>query len=76
MKLLPLFRSSLSSALEIQYLNKKKIGDQTLVTNLPIKYGQEFVTKANINKYIRNIYLYKYSCDHVQMNRIKNKAKK
>ena len=76
MQLLPLFRSSLSSALERQYLNKKWIGDQSLVTILQRNYGLEFVTKAYINKYLPNTYLDKYNCYHVRINGIRTEGKK
>ena len=76
MALLPLFRSSLSSALKRQYLSGKWIGDQSLVTILQENYGLDFVTKAYINKYLPNIYLDDYNCYHVQINGIKDTKKK
>ena len=71
MKFLPLFTSSLSSALERLYLNKKWIGDQSLVTILQRNYGLKYATKANIDKYLPNTYLEKYNCYHVRINGIK-----
>ena len=76
MKLLPLFRASLSSALERQYLNEKWIGDQSLVTILQTNYDLKFVNKAYINRYLPNIYLDKFKCYHVRINGIKNDTKK
>ena len=76
MKLLPLFRSSISSALERQYLNEKWIGDQSLLTILQKNYGLKFATKGYINKYLPNIHLDKFKCYHVRIYAIKNEENK
>ena len=76
MTLLPLLRSSLSSALERQYLTEKWIGDQSLVTILQKHYNLEFVAKSYINKYLPNIYLNNYNCYHIRINGIKDNRKK
>ena len=52
----PLFKSSLSSTLEREYLNKKWIGDLSLGTILQKNYYLKFATKGYINKYLPNIY--------------------
>ena len=68
MKHLPLFRSSLSSALERQYLHEKWIGDQSLGIILQKNYGLKFATKGYINRYLPNTYLDNYNCYHVRIN--------
>ena len=76
MALLSLFRSSLSSALERQYLTEKWIGDQSLVTILQQHYGLDFANKRYINKYLPNVYLDHYNCYHVRINGIKDNNNK
>ena len=76
MKLLPLFRSSISSALERQYLNEKWIGDQSLLTILQKNYGLKFATKGYINKYLPNMHLDKFKCYHERVYAIKNEENK
>ena len=76
MTLLPLLRSSLSSALERQYLTEKWIGDQSLITILQKHYNLEFLTKSYISKYLPNIYLNNYNCYHIRINGIKDNRKK
>ena len=76
MKILRLFKSCLNSALSRQYLQDKRIGDQSLVTILQDDFGPEFVNKRYINKYLPGVYLNEYKCYHVRINGIKNNKKK
>ena len=76
MKLLPLFKSCLISALDRQYLSNKWIGDQSLSAILQKNYSLEFANKNYINRILPNIFLSVYKCHHVRINGIKNNEKK
>ena len=75
MKLLPIFKSCLISALDRQYLPNQLIGDQSLATILKDNYSLHFVNKNYINRILLNIFLSIYKCHHVRINGIKNSEK-